>query len=157
MAKIEWILNGTPISSDIDLSMRLLDYLRDHQHLKGPKEGCGEGECGACAVLIDHRIANSCLVPMANVAGHEVVTIEGFAKTKRYQIIQQAFIDCGAVQCGFCTPGMIIATESLLHHQPQPTISEIKVALSGNLCRCTGYNMIIEAITLAAKRGRGEW
>lgn len=157
MTQINFKLNGQAISLETNLNRRLLDVLREDYRLIGMKEGCGEGECGACAVLINHRIVNSCTVPIANVANQEVVTIEAFAQTKRYQVIKQAFEDEGGVQCGFCTPGMIIATESLLHHNPHPSDEEIKIGLSGNLCRCTGYQMIIKAIKRAAKVGDGLW
>lgn len=157
MPQINFKLNGKDVTLETNLNRRLLDVLRDDYRLIGMKEGCGEGECGACAVLINHRIVNSCTVPIANVVNQEVTTIEDFAKTKRYQVIKQAFEDEGAVQCGFCTPGMIIATESLLHHNPKPNDDEIKIGLSGNLCRCTGYQMIIKAIKRAAKEGEGLW
>ncbi len=157
MAKINFKLNGELKEIDTDLNRRLLDVLRDDFSLTGPKEGCGEGECGACAVLMDHEIVNSCSVPLANVYDKEIVTIEGFSKTKRYEVIKDAFATMGGVQCGFCTPGMIIATESLLNKNPHPTDLEIKIGLSGNLCRCTGYNLIIKAIKKAASEGEGLW
>ncbi|MGD9964673.1 MAG: (2Fe-2S)-binding protein [Candidatus Izemoplasmatales bacterium] len=157
MAKINFKLNGELREIDTDLNRRLLDVLRDDFSLTGPKEGCGEGECGACAVLMDHEIVNSCSVPLANVYDKEIVTIEGFSKTKRYEVIKDAFATMGGVQCGFCTPGMIIATESLLNKNPHPTDLEIKIGLSGNLCRCTGYNLIIKAIKKAASEGEGLW
>jgi carbon-monoxide dehydrogenase small subunit len=157
MAKINFKLNGELKEIDTDLNRRLLDVLRDDFSLTGPKEGCGEGECGACAVLMDHEIVNSCSVPLANVFDKEIVTIEGFSKTKRYEVIKDAFATMGGVQCGFCTPGMIIATESLLNKNPHPTDLEIKIGLSGNLCRCTGYNLIIKAIKKAASEGEGLW
>lgn len=157
MAIIEFTLNGVKKQIECDPSERLLDHLRSKAGCTGVKEGCGEGECGACAVLMDHRIVNSCMVPMANVRGHEIVTIEGFAASERFKTLEKAFAETGGVQCGFCTPGMIIASESLLNQNPQPTDAEIKDALSGNLCRCTGYNMIIAAIRLAAEKGEGLW
>jgi carbon-monoxide dehydrogenase small subunit len=157
MAKIEFTVNGEFQVVDIDPSIRLLDFLRDYLHLTGSKEGCGEGECGACAVLFDSEIANSCLVPMANVNGHEILTIEGFRNTERYKILEKAFLEQGAVQCGFCTPGMIIAAESLLRKNPHPSEAQIRIGLSGNLCRCTGYNMIVAAVLQAASDGDGLW
>jgi carbon-monoxide dehydrogenase small subunit len=157
MAKIKFILNNQSQEIDTDLNRRLLDVLRNDFNLTGPKEGCGEGECGACAVLLNGRIVNSCSVPLANVVGKEIISIEGFSQTKRYEIIKGAFAEMGGVQCGFCTPGMIIATESLLSHNPHPTVDEIKIGLSGNLCRCTGYNLIVKAIQQAAKKGDGLW
>lgn len=157
MAKIKFKLNAEFVEIESNPSRRLLDVLREDFNLTGPKEGCGEGECGACAVLLNHEIVNSCCTPLANVDGQEVITIEGFAKTKRYNVIKEAYAKLGGVQCGFCTPGMIIATESLLNKNPRPTDYEIKIGLSGNLCRCTGYNLIIEAIKEAAKAGEGLW
>lgn len=157
MAKIKFKLNNKLVELDTSPSRRLLDVLRDDFDLTGPKEGCGEGECGACAVLLNHEIVNSCCTPLANVDDQEIITIEGFSKTKRYQVIKDAYANLGGVQCGFCTPGMIIATESLLNKNPNPNDYEIKIALSGNLCRCTGYNLIIEAIKEAARVGEGLW
>ncbi|MBN2540860.1 MAG: (2Fe-2S)-binding protein [Bacilli bacterium] len=157
MAKIKFQLNGKPVSLETDLNRRLLDVLREDFSLTGVKEGCGEGECGACAVLLDHEIVNSCSVPIANVMNKDIVTIEGYSTTSRYQVLREAFEEEGAVQCGFCTPGMMIASESLLHKNPNPTDEEIKIGLSGNLCRCTGYNMIIKAIKRAMKDGDGKW
>lgn len=157
MKKIKFILNNQEVEVNLNPGMRLLDVLRDHFHLTGTKEGCGEGECGACSVLIDGLLANSCCIPLANVHQKSVVTIEGFTKTKRYEIIKEAFHFEGGSQCGICTPGMILATESLLSINPNPSEKEIRIGLSGNLCRCTGYNMIIKAVQLAAKLGEGLW
>mgnify|MGYP001204066973 CR=1 FL=1 len=157
MAMIKFKLNNENIEIETDPNRRLLDVLREDFHLTGVKEGCGEGECGACAVLMNHQIVNSCSVPLANVIGKEIITIEGFSKTQRYQVIKDAFAKTGGVQCGFCTPGMIIATESLLNKNPKPNEFEIKIGLSGNLCRCTGYNLIIKAVQEAAKAGDGLW
>jgi len=157
MKKTEFTLNGKAISLERDPSKRFLDVLRNDLGLKGPKEGCGEGECGACAVLIDGNIVNTCILPLANVHGKTVTTIEGFSETRKFEVIKEAFKDEGGVQCGFCTPGMIIATESLLNKNPSPSDFEIRIGLSGNLCRCTGYELIIKAVKLAAKRGEGLW
>ncbi len=157
MAKITFQLNGKPVQLDTNPNRRLLDVLREDFSLTGVKEGCGEGECGACAVLMNHEIVNSCSVPIANVINKEIVTIEGFSQTHRYDILRNAFEEEGAVQCGFCTPGMMIASESLLNKNANPTEEEIKIGLSGNLCRCTGYNMIIKAIQRAVKDGDGTW
>lgn len=157
MKNTEFTLNGKAVSLDIEPSKRFLDVLRNDLNLKGPKEGCGEGECGACAVLIDGNIVNTCILPLANVEGKTVTTIEGFSKTQKYEVIKEAFKDEGGVQCGFCTPGMIIATESLLNKNPNPSDDAIRIGLSGNLCRCTGYELIIKAVKLAAKRGEGLW
>ena len=153
MAKIEFKLNGKLVSIETDLNRRLLDVLREDFSLTGVKEGCGEGECGACAVLMNNEIVNSCTVPIANVMDKEITTIEGFSETKRYKSLSEAFEKEGAVQCGFCTPGMMIAAESLLNKNPHPNDNEIKEGLSGNLCRCTGYNMIIKAIKHTIKDG----
>ena len=157
MSKITLKVNGKNVELDTNLNRRLLDVLGNDLSLTGPKEGCGEGECGACAVLIDNKIVNSCTVPLANCIDKEIVTIEGYSETKRYEILKQAFEDEGGVQCGFCTPGMMIASESLLNANPNPTDEEIRIGLSGNLCRCTGYNMIIKAIKKAMKDGEGLW
>ncbi len=157
MNKITFTLNGDLVAVSLTPSTRLLDVLRIHFGLTGPKEGCGEGECGACSVLVNDRLVNSCCFPLANVANQHVITIEGFSKTDRYQVIKEAFADEGGSQCGICTPGMILATESLLRTNPHPTDAEIRIGLSGNLCRCTGYNMIVKAVLLASKRGAGLW
>ena len=157
MAIIKFTLNHKQVIVNGNPNRRLLDVIRNDFNLKGLKEGCGEGECGACAVLINHQIVNSCLYVLANAEGKDIVTIEGFAETKRFAVIKSAFETAGAVQCGFCTPGMIIATESLLNANPHPSEAEIKIGLSGNLCRCTGYNMIVEAVQIAMKAGEGLW
>ena len=157
MNRIDFKLNSRPVHIETDPSRRLLDVLRDDFHLLGLKEGCGEGECGACAVLLDNRIINSCITPIGNIAGREIVTIEGYALTERYKVIKEAFEEAGAVQCGACTPGMIIASESLLDENPNPTEAQIREGLSGNLCRCTGYNMIVKAIQIAIERGEHLW
>ncbi len=131
---------------------RLLDVLREQLHLTGTKEGCGEGECGACSVVIDGRIVNSCLVPVAQVAGAEIKTIEGVATGDQLHAVQQAFIDCGGAQCGICTPGMVLAAVDLLERNPNPNESEIRTGLAGNLCRCTGYMKIFESVVRACER-----
>ncbi|MBU1093709.1 MAG: (2Fe-2S)-binding protein [Firmicutes bacterium] len=154
---IKFKLNGKDVEVNLDPSSRLLDVLRNHFNLTGPKEGCGEGECGACAVLVDGRIIHSCCFPLANVADKEVTTIEGFSETKRYQALADAMLEEGGSQCGICTPGMMIAAESLLTQNPKPTDEEIRIGISGNLCRCTGYNMIVKAIQKASKKGDGLW
>lgn len=154
---INFILNGKNVAVLADPTLRLLDVLRDSYGLTGVKEGCGEGECGACSVLVDGRLINSCLFPIANAKGKEVLTIEGFRGTERYEVLKESFEEAGAVQCGFCSPGMLMASESLLRRNPKPSESQIREAISGNLCRCTGYNMIIEAIAMASKRGEGLW
>src|SRR5438552_7586180 len=131
---------------------RLLDVLREQLHLTGTKEGCGEGECGACSVLIDGRIVNSCLVPIAQVAGAEIKTIEGVASGDQLHAVQQAFVECGGAQCGICTPGMVMAAVSLLEKYPQPSEADIRHGLAGNLCRCTGYMKIFESVVRAYKK-----
>jgi carbon-monoxide dehydrogenase small subunit len=130
---------------------RLLDVLRTSLHLTGTKEGCGEGECGACGVLLDGRLVNSCLVPLAHVDGSVVTTIEGVAGEGKLHAVQQAFVDCGGAQCGICTPGMVLAAVDLLERNPSPTLDEIRAGLSGNLCRCTGYMRIFEAVVTAMR------
>jgi carbon-monoxide dehydrogenase small subunit len=131
---------------------RLLDVLREELHLTGTKEGCGEGECGACSVLLNGRLVNSCLVPAAQVQGAELKTIEGVALSdEQLHGVQEAFITCGGAQCGICTPGMVIAALSLLERTPQPTEADIRTGLAGNLCRCTGYMKIFEAVVKACR------
>lgn len=152
--KIRLTVNGKPVEREVDAETRLLDLLREDLHLTGTKEGCGEGECGACTVLIDGRPVNSCLVLAPQANGADVLTIEGVADGDRLHPIQQAFIDSGGVQCGFCTPGFIMSTYALLRDTPDPTDDEIRSALEGNLCRCTGYGKIVEAVQLAAARMR---
>ena len=155
--KIKFNLNNKDVEVELDPSMRLIDVLREHFHLTGTKEGCGEGSCGACVVLMDGKSINSCLLPLANVIGHKIITIEEFSKTKQYEVIKDAFGDRGGSQCGFCTPGMIIAAQSLLSSNPHPSEEEIRQYMSGNLCRCTGYQAIVEAVLVASKKGEGLW
>ena len=155
--KINFVLNGRDVSIDTDPLRRLLDVLREDFGLTGVKDGCGEGECGACSVLIDGKIASSCIVPVGAVEGTEITTIEGFRETERYKVIQDAFAEAGSVQCGFCTPGFVLAAEALLSENSVPDEDEIREAISGNLCRCTGYNMIVEGIETASIKGRGLW
>jgi carbon-monoxide dehydrogenase small subunit len=152
---IRLTVNGRPYEREVDAETRLLDLLRETLHLTGTKEGCGEGECGACTVLIDGRPVNSCLVLAPQADGADVLTIEGLAAGEALHPIQQAFVDAGGVQCGFCTPGFIMSAYALLRDIPDPTDDEIRSALEGNLCRCTGYGQIVEAIRLAAYRMRG--
>jgi carbon-monoxide dehydrogenase small subunit len=140
-------LNGNTVSLDVSGSRRLLDVLREDLHLTGTKEGCGEGECGACSVLIDGEVVNSCLVAAGQVEGCKVVTVEGLASPDgTLSFLQQSFIERGAAQCGICTPGMLLAAHALLQENPQPTEDEVRVGLAGNLCRCTGYTKIIDAV-----------
>jgi len=153
LAKLELTLrvNGTDYPAVADPGTTLLDVLREQLDFTGVKQGCdGTGECGACTVLMDGRSVNACLVLAIHAEGKEITTIEGLAKGTRLHPLQQAFMDCGAVQCGFCTPGMILASKALLDENPRPTRAEIIDALRGNLCRCTGYVKIIEAVEQAA-------
>jgi carbon-monoxide dehydrogenase small subunit len=148
---ISFFLNGSEVKAAISDHLRLIDCLRETLNLTGTKEGCGEGECGACTVIIDGKAVNSCLYPALEVEGKNVVTIEGLRDSEnRLSPIQQAFVDSGAIQCGFCTPGMILATMALLDSNANPSDLDIREALQGNLCRCTGYVQIIEAVKQAA-------
>jgi carbon-monoxide dehydrogenase small subunit len=131
---------------------RLLDVLREHLKLTGAKEGCGEGECGSCSVLMDGALVNSCLVPVLQAEGSDIVTIEGMASGDTLHILQKSFLDNGGAQCGICTPGMILAALHLLDGKPEPTMEEIREGLAGNLCRCTGYSHIVRAVAEAARR-----
>src|SRR6266702_4783019 len=131
---------------------RLLDVLRNELGLTGTKEGCGEGECGSCSVLLDGMLVNSCLVPVAQTSGASIVTIEGMSAHDLIKPLQEAFLQCGGAQCGICTPGMILASAHLLEKKPEPTLADIREGLAGNLCRCTGYMHIFEAVTRAARR-----
>lgn len=140
-------VNGEKIEAAVEPNRTLVDFLRDDLRLTGTKQGCGHGDCGACAVLLDGVPVNSCLVLALEAAGREVTTIEGVADGNTLHPLQQAFIDEGAVQCGFCTPGMIMSGLHLLAHNPAPTEEEARRAISGNLCRCTGYQNIVAAIT----------
>jgi len=149
--KIELNVNGKDYSIEIEEHLRLIDLLRDKLNLTGTKEGCGEGECGACTVIMDGRIVNSCLVMAFQAHKSKIITIEGVED----EDIKNAFIEEGAVQCGFCTPGMILAAKSLLDKNENPSEQDIREAISGNLCRCTGYNKIVSAIKKAAEIKRG--
>ena len=145
------VVNGEHVGLHAYPMERLLDVLREQLHLTGTKEGCGEGECGACTVLIDGAIANSCLVPVAQVEGASITTIEGIATGDQLHAVQQAFIECGGAQCGICTPGMVIAAVNLLRKNPNPSERDIRNGLAGNLCRCTGYMKIFESVIRACK------
>ena len=150
--KIEFTLNHSKVSVERPPEHRLIDVLRDEFGLKSLKEGCGEGECGACSVLFDGKAVASCILPLGRVHRHAIETIEGIRDSESFTAIQEAFRKSGAVQCGFCTPGMVIATEALLREKANPAKKEIRNAISGNLCRCTGYNMIIDGIGLAVQK-----
>jgi carbon-monoxide dehydrogenase small subunit len=143
-------VNGEEVSIHIKPDALLLDVLRDQLALMGTKEACGQGECGACTVLFDGEPVTSCLVPALKAQGREVITVEGLASGQELHPLQKAFIEQGAVQCGYCTPGMLMSAKALLDANPHPTDQEIKEAISGNLCRCTGYVKIVEAIKAAA-------
>jgi carbon-monoxide dehydrogenase small subunit len=154
---IEFTLNGAPASVDAPAHISLLTLLRDHLQLTGTKEGCEIGECGVCSVLVDGLLVNSCLLLAPKVIGRAVVTIEGVTPADgSLSDLQRNFIDYGAVQCGFCTPGMVLAGEALLAANAQPTRDEIRTALSGNLCRCTGYQHIVDAIDATAAERAGQ-
>jgi len=155
--RIEFVLNGKEVGVDTDPAKRLLDVLRNDFGCTGVKEGCGEGECGACAVLVEGRLVNSCILPVIAARGLEVITIEGFRETERYRVIEEAFDEAGAVQCGFCTPGFVLAAEALLRRNPVPDEEQVREGLSGNLCRCTGYGALVRGVLDAADRGRGLW
>jgi carbon-monoxide dehydrogenase small subunit len=150
--KLQFTLNGKVVETEAPVDSSLLTVLRDNLRLTGTKEGCGVGECGACSVLLDGKLVNSCLVLAAQASGHRIVTIEGVSLPDGSPSdLQQAFIQYGAVQCGFCTPGMVLAGEALLTDNPQPTRMEIREAIAGNLCRCTGYQQIVDAIQQTAQ------
>jgi carbon-monoxide dehydrogenase small subunit len=149
---IECKVNGESRQFDVFPMSRLLDVLREQLQLTGTKEGCGEGECGACTVVLDGRIVNSCLVPVAQVNGAEITTIEGVAQNDQLHAVQQAFIQYGGAQCGICTPGMVLAAIDLLKRNPQPTEDDIRNGLAGNLCRCTGYMKIFESVVQACRK-----
>jgi carbon-monoxide dehydrogenase small subunit len=131
---------------------RLLDVLRNELELTGTKEGCGEGECGSCSVLLDGMLVNSCLVPVGQAKGASIVTIEGLSSHASMHPVREAFLECGGAQCGICTPGMILAAVHLLEKKPEPTLADIREGLAGNLCRCTGYMQIFDAVAWAARR-----
>jgi aerobic carbon-monoxide dehydrogenase small subunit len=148
--KIELTVNGDRVEADVWEGESLLFALREGLGLPGSKNACEQGECGSCSVLLDGTLVCACLVLAAQAHGHEVVTVEGIGEDGRLHRVQEAFAETGAVQCGFCTPGLVVATVDLLAHTPQPTDDEIREALSGNLCRCTGYAKIFDAVRLAA-------
>lgn len=152
--KVDFTLNGKPISREVAADKRLVDFLRDDMGLTGTKEGCGKGECGTCTVLLDDHPVCSCLILCAQISGRHIVTIEGLRDGDNLHSVQAAFIDAGAVQCGFCIPGMVLSGVALLADNPDPDEEEIRRAIAGNLCRCTGYTKIVDAIRLAANRMR---
>jgi carbon-monoxide dehydrogenase small subunit len=149
---VEFTVNGEKREVEVFPMARLLDVLREELLLTGTKEGCGEGECGACTVIVDGQIVNSCLVPMAQVNGAQITTIEGVAGAGDLHEVQQAFIEHGGAQCGICTPGMVLAAVDLLKRNPAPTENDIRNGLAGNLCRCTGYMKIFESVVRACQK-----
>jgi aerobic carbon-monoxide dehydrogenase small subunit len=153
---VRFTVNGREVEPRVHPMARLLDVLREELGLTGTKEGCGEGECGACSVLLDGELVNSCLVPVAQVAGAEVATIEGVARDGELHPMQRAFVEHGGAQCGICTPGMVMAALALLARNPRPSEAEIRTGLAGNLCRCTGYMKIFDAVAAAASSAGGE-
>ena len=148
---IKFNLNGDPVEAIAKENMTMVDFLRETLNLTGTKRGCEEGECGACTILLDGEAINSCMMLAVEADGHNVVTIEGLQKNGVLHPVQREFVDKWALQCGFCTPGMVMSAVALLEHNPHPTEHEIRKAISGNLCRCTGYAKIVEAIDSAAK------
>ncbi len=151
---VRFVVNGEPREVTTMPNRTLLEMVREDLSLTGSKEGCGTGDCGACTMIVDGRTVNGCLMLAPQVAGKSVQTIESFANGRELHPVQQAFVECGATQCGFCTPGFIISSVALLERNPNPTEDEIRVGIAGNLCRCTGYAKIVDAIALAAKRMR---
>lgn len=154
---INFNLNGEKIEYEGSSLVRLIDYIREDTGITSCKEGCGEGECGACTVIIDGKLSMSCITPMGQLNGRSIITLDGIIQTEEFLLLKDSFERCGAVQCGFCTPGMILASYALLKENNDPSEKEIKEAISGNLCRCTGYLMIIEAVKDASLRGRELW
>ncbi len=148
-------VNGEWIEARVTERQTLLDFIRGELNLTGTKKGCGAGDCGSCVVLINGRASTSCTLPVSKVQGQEITTIEGLARGRRLHPIQEAFIEAGAIQCGYCTPGMVLQAKDLLDHVPDPTEQEIKEAIDGHICRCTGYVKIVEAIRLASERMKG--
>jgi aerobic carbon-monoxide dehydrogenase small subunit len=150
--RVELTVNGEPLEAEVWAGESLLTTLRDRLELPGSKNACEQGECGSCSVLLDGELVCACLVLAAQADGHEVVTVEGLASDEGLHPVQEAFADTGAVQCGFCTPGFVVAAADLLRRVPDPTDDEIREQLSGNVCRCTGYQKILDAVHLAAGR-----
>ena len=150
--RVTCVINGRRIAFDVHPMARLLDVLRREARLTGTKEGCGEGECGACAVLLNGELINSCLTPAAHADGGIITTIEGVANDEELHVVQEAFLECGGAQCGICTPGMVLASVDLLSRIPEPTEADVRAWLGGNLCRCTGYMRIFESVLHACRQ-----
>lgn len=153
----EFKLNGKIVRFEGNPLTRLIDVIREDLGLTGTKEGCGEGECGACSILRNGKLTTSCIIPVGAVAGDEIVTIEGLRDTEQGKCLIDAFAEGGAVQCGFCIPGMVMAAQALLLENSDPDEEDVRMAISGNICRCTGYDLIVDSILLAAKKGKGLW
>ena len=153
---IEFTLNGEKYKKNADPGKRLVDFLREDMGLTGTKEGCGEGECGACTVMLDGRAVHSCLVLAGQINGKRLLTVEGLARGGELSPLQKAFIEHGAIPCGYCTPGMLMSSAALLAENPSPTEDEVRTALAGNICRCGDYSAIIDAVLDAAERYRKE-
>jgi len=153
VSTVRFLVNGEPTELDVPGMRRLLDVLREDLALTGTKEGCGEGECGACSVLLDGAVVDACLVPVSQADGASVQTVEGLAVEGRMNVLQAAFLETGGAQCGICTPGMLMAGMAFLASGADATEKNVREAIAGNLCRCTGYTKIVEAIVLAADRG----
>ena len=157
LRKIVFSVNGSRVVFAGNPLTRLIDVLRDELKLTGVKEGCGEGECGACSIIKDGKLVTSCIIPVGACEGSEIYTIEGIRDTDKGKCLIDAFRDRGAVQCGFCIPGMVMAAYALLSANPNPDENAIRMAISGNICRCTGYDLIVDSIRLAAERGGDLW
>jgi carbon-monoxide dehydrogenase small subunit len=153
--RLSFTVNGRPASVEVHPMARLLDVIREELRLTGTKEGCGEGECGACSITIDGALVNSCLVPALHAQGRQIRTIEGVAEGDRLHAVQRAFLECGGAQCGMCTPGMVMAAVNLLDRKPDPSPEDVRDGLAGNLCRCTGYVKIFDAVVAACKATGG--
>ena len=155
MKDIEFVLNGQSYELKIHPWRTLLEVIREDLKLTGTKEGCGQGECGSCTVIMGGKTVNSCLVPAVEADGQEIITIEGLADGENLHLIQDAFVEHAGMQCGFCTPGMIMSAKSLLDRNPNPSLEEVKEGIAGNFCRCTGYTKIVESINAAAQAMKG--
>lgn len=157
MTEFKFNLNGNEVTYIGNATDRLQDILRETFGLTSVKCGCKVGECGACAVILNGKLVNSCIVSVGAIEGDSVTTLEGYRETERFKVMDRAFAECAAVQCGYCTPGMIMAAECILADNPHPDDDQIRMGISGNLCRCTGYNAIVRAIKKASEEGEGLW